>query len=311
MNGRLYVAPATLDEALAAVREHSRDGIVAGGTDAMVNHRSGKRALPDAVVSIHRLRELRNVRVDADGGMHVGALVTHADLAGSSDVLARFTALADASIIVGSPATRAAGTIGGNLVNASPAMDTGSPLLVLGATAELQSYVGIRAVGMAGLWTGPGHSVLNTVELLTAVTIPALPPRSGSAYVRLEYRRAMEIAVVGVASAITLSDDGVVTAASVSLTAVGPTCLLAGDAGRVLVGRRPAGDAIVDACAAAVDAAQPITDNRASATYRRHMVGVMTARAVLAAAGRASGRTVAVPATQHWRDLASIMEVAW
>ncbi len=300
MSGRLYVAPGNLEEALDAVREHGRAGVVAGGTDAMVNHRSGRRSLPAAIVSLHRLAQLRGIEVFADGATSVGALTTHADLASSVHVIDWFAALADASAIVGSPSTRAAGTLGGNLVNASPAMDTGSPLLVLGATAELASRAGTRSVAVADLWTGPGQSVLAPDELLTAVTITQPAPRSGSAYVRLEYRRAMEIAVVGAACAITLDDDGTITAAAVALTAVGSRCFIAAGAGRALVGHRP-DDAAAAAGQAAVDAAQPISDNRASATYRRHMVAVMTARAVLVAAARAAGRAVAVPATRHWR----------
>lgn len=310
MNRRAYFAPATVEEALDIVREHSREGVVAGGTDAVVDHRSGKRALPNAVVSIHRLDELKGLQVEADGSMRFGALVTHADLAHSSSVSAQLTALADASAIVGSPATRAAGTLGGNLVNASPAMDTASPLLVLGATGELESHAGRRDVPMADMWTGPGRSVLDEAELLTAVRVPGPAPRTGSAYVRLDYRRAMEIAVVGAASAITLSDDGVVTAASVALTAVGPTCFVAGNVGRVLVGHRPEDTIIEAAGSAAADAAMPITDSRASARYRSHMVGVIVARAILIAAVRASGGAVGVPASHHWRSIETGTEVA-
>ena len=300
MSGRLYLAPVGLEEALDVVGEHGRAGVVAGGTDAMVNHRSGRRLLPDAVVSLHLLVELRTIDLVAGRTTRFGALTTHADLASSADVIEQFTALVDASAIVGSPSTRAAGTLGGNLVNASPAMDTGSPLLVFGAKAELALRAGIRVVAMADLWTGPGQSVLAPDELLTAVTIPPSMPRSGSAYVRLEYRRAMEIAVVGAACAITLDDDGTITAVAVALTAVGPTCLLVNDAGRVLVGLRPA-EAAVAAGEIAAAVAQPITDNRATATYRRHMVVVMTTRAVLVAAARAAGRAVATPATRQWR----------
>ena len=115
---------------------------------------------------------------------------------------------------------------------------------------------------------------------------------------------------VGVAGAVTLSEDGFVTAASIALTAVGPTCFVAGDAGRALVGRRPESATVAHASAATADAARPITANRASANYRSHMVAVMTARAIGVAAARASCRAVAVPASQHWRDLGNEAEEA-
>ena len=302
MSARLYFAPTSVDEALAVIAEHGRSGIVAGGTDAVVGHRSGKRALAEVVVGIHGLHDLTGIREAKDGGVRIGALTTYASILSSATILDHFTALADASAIVGSRATRNVGTLGGNIVNASPAMDTGAPLLVFNATTELRSPENTRQVSIAEMWTGPGESVISNHELLTSVNLPSPSARTGSAYIRLEYRRAMEIAVVGVAVALTLAEDRKVGSASVALAAVGPTCFLVDTAGQAIVGSKLSASSLTAAGEAAANAAQPISDNRASANYRTQMVAVLTQRAIRVAAVRAAGQHITVPASQCWRE---------
>ena len=228
-----FVAADSLVEALDAVAAGARP--VAGGTDLVVGARSGARPLPDAIVAIHALDELRAVTVGADG-LRAGALVSHAAIATDPIVAERYTALADASAIVGSHATRAQGTIGGNVMNASPAMDTGGPLLCLGATVTLSAAGGrSRELPLDELWTGPGRTSADPGELLTAVTLPPLAPGTGSAYVRLEYRRQMEIAVVGATAVVELDGD-VVRAARIAITALAPTIRRVPDAEAALAG---------------------------------------------------------------------------
>ena len=139
-----FTSAATLDDALAAVASGARP--VAGGTDLVVGARQGKAPLPDAIVAIDRLEGLRALEVSG-AGLRLGTLVTHGDIVANAEIRTRFTALADASAIVGSHATRAQGTIGGNVMNASPAMDTGGPLLCFGAQATLRSASAVVAPG--------------------------------------------------------------------------------------------------------------------------------------------------------------------
>lgn len=281
----------TLDEALTALAAGARP--IAGGTDLVVGVRQGKASLPSSLVAVDRLDELALIE-PTDRGLRLGAGVTHARLMTDPKIVAEYTALADAAALVGSPSTRNVGTIGGNVMNASPAMDTGAPLMVLGAVVKLQSAQRSRVVELSDLWTGPGETTAATDELCVAVDLPSRPTPSGSAYVRLEYRRAMEIAIVGAAASVTLNGDGTISAGSVALSAVAPTILAVDDANAVMADQQP--DAAATAIAAvASDAAMPISDLRASDTYRRHTVGVMAARAVKAAARRASGEEIGVP----------------
>ena len=281
----------TLDEALAALAAGARP--IAGGTDLVVGARQGKTPLPSSLVAIDRLDELSTIET-TDGGVRIGATVSHARLMTDPIIVREYTALADSAALVGSPSTRNVGTLGGNVMNASPAMDTGAPLMVLGAVVQLQSAQGSRVVALSDLWTGPGQTTAAAVEMCVGVDLPPRPAHSGSAYVRLEYRRAMEIAVVGAAASVTLSEDGTIATGSVALSAVAPTIIEVGNASAVMTGEDPEAAAVAIA-AAASETATPISDLRASGAYRRHTVGVMAARAVIAAARRASGDEVGVP----------------
>ena len=225
----------------------------------MVGARHGKAPLPDDLVAIDRLDELKTVTRTALG-VSIGALVSHHDIETHPLLTSIYAGLADGSALVGSPSTRHVGTLGGNIMNGSPAMDTGAPLAVMGAEVELRSLRGTRRVPVEQLWVGPGRTCAAPDELCVAVHIPAPPARAGSAYVRLEYRRAMEIAVVGAAAVVTLADDGAAAVGEMAATQ-----------------------------------ATPISDVRASDRYRRHTVGVMARRAVEAAARRAGGETIAIP----------------
>jgi CO/xanthine dehydrogenase FAD-binding subunit len=288
-----FVSALNLEEALSALLAGARP--VAGGTDIVVGARQGKAPLPESIVAIHRLEELRD-STTADGVLRLGALVTHAEIAADPVVQERLTALADASSIVGSHATRAQGTVGGNIMNASPAMELGGPLMVLGAAVTLRSASGERRVPMAELATGPGTTVASSDELLTEVEVPLPSSESGSCYARLEYRRQMEIAVVGSSAAVTFA-EGKIEQARVAITALAPTIRLVPEAADALVGSDGGAPAVREAARAAARAAEPISDVRASAEYRRAMAEVVTRRVVTAAAARARGESIPVPAS--------------
>ena len=290
---RTFASATTLEDALDALGSGARP--VAGGTDLVVGARQGKAALPEAIVAIDRIDELGGI-VDVDGSLRLGALVTHDEIVANRAVRERFTALADASAIVGSHATRAHGTIGGNVMNASPAMDTGGPLLCFGASADLRSASGERSLPLEQLWIGPGETAADPRELLVRVDVPAPAPATGSAYVRLEYRRQMEIAVVGVTAVVRL-DAGSVSDARVAITALAPTIRRVSEAEAALIGSDGGDDAITEAARAAASDSSPITDVRSSAEYRSAMANVIARRAIVVALARARGEHVPIPAS--------------
>jgi len=290
---RAFTSATTLEQAVSALGDGARP--VAGGTDLVVGARQGKKPLPDVIVAIDRIEALRDLRRTGDG-LHLGALVTHEAILASADVAERYTALADASAIVGSHATRATGTIGGNVMNASPAMDTGGALLCFDATVTLRSTTGERSIAIGELWSGPGATVARPDELLVTVDLPEPAPGSGSAYVRLEYRRQMEIAVVGATAVVSVA-DGSVSDARVAITAMAPTIRRVSEAERALVGTGGGDDAVGTAARAAAAGSAPIDDVRASAGYRVAMAEVVSRRAIMAALARARGETIPVPAS--------------
>ena len=308
-----YVEARDVAAAVAAMADGARP--VAGGTDLVVGARHGKAPLPESIVGIHRIPGLSEIAV-TDGVVRIGALTSHAAILASAELAAATPGLLDASAIVGSHATRANGTLGGNVMNASPAMDTGAPLLCHDAVAVLTGPGGTRRVGLADLWTGPGRTSASADELMEAVELPVPPAGAGSAYVRLQYRRQMEIAVVGAGAYVELDDSGVVTSARVAISALTPVICRVPAAEEALMGRRlgtngsissrsdavsaqtsPMADALQAAGQAAAQAATPISDVRASASYRTAMAAVITRRAIAAALTRATGGTVAVPAS--------------
>ncbi|NND04497.1 MAG: xanthine dehydrogenase family protein subunit M [Acidimicrobiia bacterium] len=289
-----YLAAATVEAAVAAMADGARP--VAGGTDLVVAARQGKTPLPVSLVGIHRIPGLDSI-AETEDGLEIGTLVSHASVVDNPKIRTHFTALADASALVGSHATRAQGTIGGNVMNASPAMDTGAPLLCFGATAVLASAAGERSINLVELWTGPGSTSADPRELLVSIKVPAPPANTGSAYVRLQYRRQMEIAVVGAAAVVSLEDD-LITSAAIAITALAPVIHRVPAAEEALVGTSGDEESVAGASDAAAQAARPIDDVRASATYRKAMAAVVTKRAIAAAIARAHGDDVAIPASE-------------
>jgi CO/xanthine dehydrogenase FAD-binding subunit len=286
---RTYFEPADLEQARSMLAGADGLRIVAGGTDLVVAARSGKAPLPEKLMAIHRVKELMGLDSDAGGALRIGALITHGDLEASAVVTQKWTALSDASALVGSPATRHLGTVGGNVCNASPAMELGSPLLVFEASVELASAGGFRSVPFSSFVTGPGRTSAQPGELMTAVVLPPLqgPGRVGSAYIRLEYRQAMEIAIVGAAAMVRLDETDRCIDVRVALTAVAPTCVRAVETEEMLRGKTIDPELLERAARAAAESASPIDDVRAGADYRRAMVPVLVRRALTRALGRA------------------------
>jgi CO/xanthine dehydrogenase FAD-binding subunit len=287
-----FAYPTTLEAALIAAAAGHRP--VAGGTDLVVGTRQGKWSLPENLVALDRIAELRGIARTTDG-LRIGATTSHADLASHPDIRGRWTAIADAASIVGSPATRHVGTLGGNIANASPAAETSGPLLCFGADVEVRSTKGNRRIALADLFSGPGRTSIRPDELIVAIVLPEFDG-AGSCYVRLEFRRQMEIAVVG-ATAVVQLDGGVVQDARIAITALAPTVRRVAVAEAALVGTDGGQEAAAEAGRLAAEAATPISDVRSSLEYRRAMAAVVVRRAVTGAIARARREVVPIPAS--------------
>ena len=279
-----YLAPRRLDEALSLLAPRAVP--LAGGTDLFLRMER-RQTQPDTVVDLKRIPDLDGVEA-VDGGVRIGALALMETLAASSLISDPYDALAQSARVVGSIQTRNRATVGGNLANASPAADTATPLMALGATVEAADAAGTREIPVNELFVGPGRTALREGEILTAVRVPALPVRAGSAFQRC-VRTAMDIAVVNCAAFVRLDADGAIAEARIALGAVGPTPLRAPAAENRLKGRRFDAAAALEAAECAVEEASAIDDVRASADYRREMVRVLTRRAIESAFRRAGG----------------------
>jgi carbon-monoxide dehydrogenase medium subunit len=250
---------------------------LAGGTDLLVQVKEGARSV-ETLLSLKRIPELR--RFSHNGALTLGSTVTVGQIAADPQVQRDFTALAMGTGLIGSVQIRNMATVGGNLCNAAPSADTAPPLLVLGAQAVIAGPQGERTMSLDALFLGPGRTALQPGELLKAVIVPRQPEGSGSFYVCHTPRARMDLAVVGVAAAITLDGDDTIAEARIALGAAAPTPMRATQAEALLSGQSLTDEILQKAGEEAAHEAAPIDDLRASAAYRRHLVEMLTRRAL-------------------------------
>jgi xanthine dehydrogenase iron-sulfur cluster and FAD-binding subunit A len=277
-----YYTPAALDEAIALLGEHGGSArVIAGGTDLILELERGVRSGVDALIDITRIPGLDTITLGSDGLIHLGPLVTHNHVAGSNLVVERALPLAQACWWEASPQIRNRGTVAGNLITASPANDTITPLMALGAQVTLRSMAGERIVPLADFYTGVRKTVMQPDELLTSISFAPLGASTRGMFLKLGLRKAQAISVVNVAVIVSFSGD-VVSGARITLGSVAPTIIRAPEAEEFLAGKSLTQEAIDEAAKLAAAASKPIDDIRGSAAYRREMVRVLTRRALAA-----------------------------
>jgi carbon-monoxide dehydrogenase medium subunit len=281
------VLPTSVEECLRALADRGPDArVVAGGTDLVPQLKAGMLRT-GCVVDLSGVKQLRQLARANGSGLRIGAAVTARTLERDAAVKAAYPALSESGALVGSVQVRNLATLGGNLCNAAPSADMAPPLLALDAEAVIAGPKGTRRVPFASFFLGVRRTVLQPGELLVEIAVPDPGPHSGGTYRRHTPRRELDIAVVGVASQLTLA-RGVCTKARIALAAVAPTPVRAAAAERLLEGRPVTPELIERAAAAAVEAARPISDQRGSADFRRHLVQVLTRRTLTTALARAS-----------------------
>jgi carbon-monoxide dehydrogenase medium subunit len=280
------VLPRTVDECLKVLAERAGETkLVAGGTDLLPQLKNGLLK-PARVVDLSGVAALRTLQHGNGGGLRLGAAATARAIELDPRIRAAYPALAEGAALVGSVQIRNLATVGGNLCNAAPSADMAPPLLALDAEAVIAGPNGRRRVPLASFFLGVRKTVLAADELLVELVVPTPAPGSGGNYLRHTPRRELDIAVVGVASQLTLR-DGVCATARIALAAVAPTPVRATAAEEALTGQALTPALIERAAALAVEAARPISDQRGSADFRRHLVRVLTRRTLTTAHERA------------------------
>ncbi|MBI3911590.1 MAG: xanthine dehydrogenase family protein subunit M [Armatimonadetes bacterium] len=273
-----YLEPVTVAEACAMLADHGpRARPLAGGTDLLIQMEMGK-VRPEAVVHLGRIEALRGIEWDPQAGLRISAGVTLREVETHPIIRERYPALATAAQVVGSVQIRNLGTLVGNLCNASPSADTSPALLALDGQVEIASPTESFTIPVAEFWTGPGQMVLQPGQLVTGVRLPVPTPSLRTWYYKLAVRKAMDLAMVGVCVALE-PRNGSARRVRIALGAVAPTCLRARHAEQLAEQGEITNGCLEAIAEAAVAATSPISDQRASADYRRAMVGSLTRRA--------------------------------
>lgn len=282
-----YESPTTLEDALALKARHgSATRFMAGGTDLLLEIERGVRKGPDGgapgVIDLTRIPGLAAIE-ERSGRIRMGPLVTHNQCVDRRIVVEHAFPLARACWEIGAPQIRNRATVAGNVLTASPANDTIPALLALDAAVTLRSVRGERSLPLCDFFTGFRQVDLADDEMLTAIEFAALSPRHEGTFIKLGLRKAQAISVVNVAVVVereSAEPAARVAGAAIALGCVAPTVLRVAAAEEFLSGRVLDSAAITVASRLAVEACAPIDDIRATAAYRRAMVGVLVTRAL-------------------------------
>ena len=291
MTAFAYAAPTSVSDVLTLLDDHSRSGeptqILAGGTDVMVQMRSVNRE-PRTIIDIKRLEETNRLEVGAED-IYIGSAIPSAQMQEHAELKALYPGLLEAADLIGSTQVQGRATVCGNLCNASPAGDSIPALIAAGAVCDIATASGSRELAVEDFVTGVGQNALATGEFLLGVKLRRPQVSTKDAYLRFTPRTEMDIAVAGVGVSVSL-DGAECVAARVAIGAVAKTALLVGEAAEALIGTLLDEASLQQAGEACQAAAQPISDKRGSAAYRRKVVGVLCRRALAVARDRALGQ---------------------
>ncbi len=280
-----YHRPASVGDAIALLARHGSEAKLLAGGQSLVPLLNFRVLRPAVLIDINRLGELDFV-VDQAGGLRIGALTRHHTLETSARVGERFPVLGAAMAHVAHLAIRNRGTIGGSLAHADPAAELPMLAVLLDAEIRTCAVAGARRHAATDFFRGPLTTALAEDELVSEIVFPPLPPRTGWGFAEFALRDG-DFAVAAVAATVTLM-DGKIGEARLAAMGVGETPLRLRAVEAALVGQRFAPDLAEAAALQARAAVQPGGDLRASADYRRHLVGTLTEQALTAAGGRAA-----------------------
>lgn len=274
-----YYNVSTISETLRLLDEYQSNArIIAGGTDILIELEQGKRPTVNTLIDISRIPNIDTIRLHGDTVV-MGALVNHNHVVASDIIRQRALPLAQASWEVGAPQIRNRATVAGNLITASSANDTITPLIALGAEVTLSSVDGERNIALKDFYTGLRQNVMRANEMLTSISFPALNKNECGIFLKLGLRRAQAISVVNIAIVLAFDNDSV-THARITMGSVAPTIIHAPVAEQALIGRELTPETISEVARLAGRTPSPINDVRSTADYRSEMVKVLVARAL-------------------------------
>ncbi len=286
--------PASFDYAVARDVAHAiqllgtsgGEGKVLAGGQSLIPLMKFRLSQPALLIDINRVTGLSAIKENGD--LRIGALVRENDLEANPIVRQRYPILVDTAAVIADPLVRNLATVGGNLAHADPANDHPATMLALRASVVVQGPKGERVIPIDELFVDTFTTSLAPDEILTEIRIPKPAARSGGAYLKLE-RKVGDFAIAGVAVMIVLDASGKVASAGIGLTNAGPTAIRAGRAEDALVGQMPDEKTIAQAASRAAAAAEPVSDLRGPAEYKKDVFRVLTRRAIVKAIARAKG----------------------
>jgi CO/xanthine dehydrogenase FAD-binding subunit len=280
-----YVAAASLEEALALKAEHGDEAKFLAGGQSLIPAMNFRMAQPAVLIDLNGLEALAYVRAEGDT-VRIGALTRYRTLQRDKAITTKVALMAEALPEVAHPAIRNRGTLGGNLSHADPASELPAVVLALGGTLHARSKTGARAITARNFFAGVLTTALTADELLSEIELPVLPPRSGTCFMEVARRRG-DYAMMGVACTVTLDASGVCIEARLAYCNAGETPMAAPKATEALKGQKIDENVARAAGETAKSEIHPFGNVHASIDYQRHLAGVLTRRALLAAAARA------------------------
>ena len=274
-----YLAPTTVDEAVAALVKGGKDTrVMAGGTDLMVKIRH-RVLFPKQLISLKRIDGLDAITFDEKSGLTIGATALLADVASNPTIREHYPTVAEAAESTANVQVRNMGTVVGNLCNASPAADNAPTLIALNATVNITGPSGTRSMPLDEFFSGPGMTALEDGEIVTSVFVPTPPAGTGTAYISVSQRGQLDCSAIGLSAKVTMDGDRC-TDARIVVAACAPIPLRTKDAEKMLIGQKLTDDVIRKAAQKASEETSPIDDVRATAAYRLKVTTVITIRAL-------------------------------
>ncbi|MEO0894816.1 MAG: xanthine dehydrogenase family protein subunit M [Bacteroidota bacterium] len=269
----------SVSEALQLLRECGEDAKLLAGGHSLIPAMKLRLNQPEHLIDISRMSDIRYIKVEG-GMLKIGAGATHSDIAKSSDVRQHLPMLAETAALIGDPAVRNKGTMGGVMAHADPAADYPAPLLVAGAEIVIQAAGGERVVPLTSFLTGLFETDLGEQEILTEVRMPVFPSNTKSTYQKF-MQPASRYAIVGCAAMASV-DGGTFSNVRMAFSSVGDKAFRASDVENALNGQPCSEDAINNAVQHAVNGVDVLSDHFASVEYRSHVAKVYAKRALMA-----------------------------